>query len=348
MKTSFLIILIVLSISCYAECTLDMEAITAKQQKCGDECFKINDLIERSNCVNDCNGEWMRAQDEYYACRKLEEESKYTDAPEKKVKSHQGLVEFIRNGKTSTVTSNLEISAGDIIKTGNDGIVMLESEYATVKLFENTEAGFIKLDFNVPKITFPEEVPWDLDPNYQNERDDIGFWKKLFEDIVDFNLQNPPKYLVSCATGNYQKCPTGIITYITSGAMWFNKKIQTDFPKSGMVMTPTAAINTVGTRFIVLVDPDGTTTVTNIEGTVLVTSIATRKSATLDVNHKITVTKTGLGEVKHMTEPTEQQTEQTTTTQKGLTQPQMIMIAISIFVVAIALGIAIQVKRKKH
>lgn len=324
-----LLILLILSITAYAECTLDMDAITAEQQRCGAECMKLNDLIKRSDCVNVCNGEWMRAQDEYYACRRLEEENKDVITTGRKASSIIGNVEL--NGEK--LTNNYQIKAGDRIKTGTDSTVILESDQDTVRIIGGTQIQFIGLQFSPPQIT--GEIPWDQDPNYKLETDDIGFWKQLFKDIADFNLQNPPKYLYSCATANYKDCPTGIIMYIIQGTVWFDKKIKEDYPT--IVMTPKAAINTYGTQYIVDVKDNGDTTVTTLQGKVLVTDLKTRQSQIGDLEHKITIPET----------VTETVIEQAEIKETGLTKAQTTMIAIAITALIIVLAIIIRVHRKR-
>jgi len=333
MKTNSLLlsatIFILFITSSYAECILDMDAITKEQQRCGGECMKIKDLIKMSNCVNECNGAWMRAQDEYYACRKLEQEQKEEDTQEEIVKDtwmkrivkpNLGPVDLIRDGLKTPFTKSLQLKAGDAIQTGPNGAVELDSEDATVLIGENTKIEVIGIQFQPPKIEAQDEIPWDQDPNYKTERDDWGFWKQLFKDIIDFNKENPPKYLKDCFQGNPYKCTQGIITYIQSGKAWFDKKIQTDYPKANMVMTPTAVINTYGTKFKVEVAQDGATTVTTTEGTVLVTDLMSRKSAIVEANHTITIPRTAAGlnseELKQKVTSTEtnaaEQTVQTT------------------------------------
>ncbi|MFH0797843.1 MAG: hypothetical protein V1906_00365, partial [Candidatus Woesearchaeota archaeon] len=62
-----------------------------------------------------------------------------------------------------------------------------------------------------------------------------------------------------------------------------------------MVMTPAVAVTTRGTQYSVAVANDGTTTVACLEGTVVVTDLASRESVILEANYTITVPKTETG-----------------------------------------------------
>jgi len=55
-------------------------------------------------------------------------------------------------------------------------------------------------------------------------------------------------------------------------------------------MTQSVLINHMATEFTVEVADDGTTTVTTLDGSVLVTDLASRKNVVVDVNERLTVT----------------------------------------------------------
>lgn len=335
MKITFLLILglfffIFINFS-FAACQLPD---ISEYNNCLAGCNGISDLIQKSNCGNTCIGNWSKGQEEYNKCladeleqakqKKLEEQKlleqqqaaekqkqreeqareQEQNAPSPEVNSTvtltRGQVEFWRDGKVSPITSGLEVSAGDVIRTGGDGTVELVSEDGTVQLGEDTVVGFIGLEFNPPSITYQPG----LDPstgldysNFRYEPDDMAFWMRTFADIVDFVHENPPEYLFSCAKGD-PSCGKDIVTFVYGGITWFDKKIKEDFPTAGMVVTPRAAITPNGTEFIVEVARDGATTVTTLDGSVIVTDLISRKSVLVNMNYRITVpnSSTGLGE----------------------------------------------------
>jgi hypothetical protein len=65
-----------------------------------------------------------------------------------------------------------------------------------------------------------------------------------------------------------------------------------------IVLTPRAAILPVGTQYMVQVAPDGATTVTTFNGTVIVMDLISREGVVVETNHKVTLpnSSTGLGE----------------------------------------------------
>lgn len=310
----------------------------AEYDNCLTGCNGISDLIQKANCGNTCIGNWSKSQSSYNTCladeqeqarqKKLEEQrfleqqqaaekqkqleeeiqakvqEQNTPSPEvsNTVTLTHGQVEFWRDGKVSPITSGFEINAGDTIQTGGDGTVELVSEDGTVQLFgKDTTVGFIGLEFEPPRVVYPDTPEGILDPNFKLEFDNMAFWKQLFEDLVEFHHDNPPKYLKTCVTAmsgvTAAQCLADTATYVYDGITWFDKKIKKDY-STGIVVTPTTAITTDGTEFIVEVADDGATTVTTLEGTVFVTDLISRKTVIVGLNHKLTVPKTttGLGE----------------------------------------------------
>lgn len=199
------------------------------------------------------------------------------------------------------LNSDFNVVHSDSVRIGEGGMVKLISDGGAIHFGEGTYATFFDPDDSTRTIS-PPEIPWDQDPNYKYSSSTEEYLETLLQDLVEFHEENRPDYLETCmtaATGlTAEQCLSDIIIYIYNGIMWFDKKIAADYHGSSMVLTPTAAITTDGTQFIVEVAPDGATTVTTLEGTVFVMDLASRKTVILGVNSKVTVPKTaaGLGE----------------------------------------------------
>lgn len=206
----------------------------------------------------------------------------------------RGTVDLIRNGVTFHVTPNFEaaVGGGDAVRIGEGGIVSIISTGNAVQFGEHTLAEFVGLEFNPPRIVGPDIPEGILDPSYKYKPDDWEFWTHLVEDIVDFNTQNPPKFLLSCLAAELdpKSCGENVATFLHGGVGWFLDKMKEDFPPR-IVITPRTAITTNGTEFIVEVAVDGATTVTTLDGSVVVTDLISRKSVEVGANYKITVPK---------------------------------------------------------
>ncbi len=320
----------------FAACqTLD--DIMAEYHNCLAGCDGISDSIQKYNCVNVCIGNWSKANDRYYKCladereqarqKKLEEQKllEQQQAAEKQkqqeeqareqeqnvlspevtyqtyhetgytINMHKGEVEITRNGVIFPINSDFKVFPGDAIRTGGDGMIELTSDDSTIKLGEDTLAKMLGIDpANSRVISSPA---WDEDPNYKREMDHWEFWENIFVDLADFINENRPDYLLDCADGDIKGCVWGTVKFIHDGVGWFNEKIDKDFKKR-MVVTPTAVITPDGTEFIVEVALDGATTVTTLNGTIIVMDLTSRKSVIVEVNQKLTIpnTSTGLGE----------------------------------------------------
>lgn len=341
---SVFLFIILMSVS-YAECRPDTAEITEEQQRCGAACESVSDLIKRSDCINDCNGEWMRAMDDYYACLEQEREQKLLEEEEAEqrrleeqrlleeqeaeqkrleeqeleeeqtatpdatfselswsINLNKGEVELTRSSVVFQLNSDFKVFPGDAVRTGENGVVELISEGSAIQFGESTYVGFIDTEYTPGNVISQPEIPWDQDPNYKYASDTKEYLETLLQDLVEFHEENRPDYLKTCMTAasgiTAAKCLAEVVVYVYEGITWFDKKIKKDYSGSSMVLTPTAAITTDGTQFIVEVAQDGATTVTTLEGTVFVTDLASRKTVIVEMNHKITVPKTsaGLGE----------------------------------------------------
>jgi len=206
--------------------------------------------------------------------------------------THYGTVQILREGKITPLDSYIKANAGDIIKTGNDGFIEYKLNDSTTKLGPDGLGVMLGLDHANKEVITP--LDWDKDPSYRPELDNWGFWKDTATDLIDFISKNRPDYLISCAEGNVYGCLEGTVEFIYRGVGWFNEKREKDFGKN-MVVTPTAALVPIGTEFSVAVDHDGATTVTTLNGEVVVMDITSRKSAIVGKYQTITIPKTNKG-----------------------------------------------------
>jgi hypothetical protein len=206
--------------------------------------------------------------------------------------THYGTVQILRDGKITSLDSYIKANAGDIIKTGPDGFIEYGLNNTKTKLGPDTLGVVLGLDKSDKKVTTP--LDWDKDPNYRPELDHWEFWKNTAMDLADFIGKNRPDYLKSCAVGNIYECSWGTAQFIYGGVGWFNEKIETDF-KRNMVVTPAVAMVPVGTEFSVAVDQDGATTVTTLDGEVVVMDLASRKCAIVGAYQSITIPKSTNG-----------------------------------------------------
>ncbi len=208
--------------------------------------------------------------------------------------THYGTVQILRDGEITSLDSYIKANAGDIIKTGNDGFIEYSLNNSKTKLGPDTLGVVLGLDNSDKKVITP--LDWDKDPSYQPELNHWEFWTHLVEDIVDFNVQNPPKFLYSClkATANPKSCGQDFATFLKDGVGWFQDKMEEDFPPK-LVITPTVAMVPIGTEFSVAVAQDGATTVTTLDGEVIVMDLTSRKSVIVGAYQTITISKTNEG-----------------------------------------------------
>jgi|GEM_PF-3462026 len=206
--------------------------------------------------------------------------------------THYGTVQILREGKITSLDSYIKANAGDIIKTGNDGSIEYGLNDSRTKLGPDTLGVVLGLNNSDKKVITP--LDWDKDPSYRPELDHWEFWKNTAVDLIDFINQNRPDYLESCAVGNVYGCSWGTVEFIHGGVGWFNEKIKQDFKKN-MVVTPAVAMVPVGTEFSVAVDQDGATTVTTLDGEVVVMDLASRKCAIVGAYQAITIPKSTNG-----------------------------------------------------
>jgi len=206
--------------------------------------------------------------------------------------THYGTVQILRDGKITSLDSYIKANAGDIIKTGNDGFIEYSLNNSKTILGPDTLGVTLGLNNSDKKVITP--LDWDKDPSYQPELNHWEFWKNTAVDLVDFIDKNRPNYLKSCAVSDVYGCSWGTAEFIYGGVGWFNDKIEKDFKKN-MVVTPTVAMIPVGTEFSVAVAQDGVTTVTTLDGEVVVMDLTSRKSVIVGAYQTITISKTNKG-----------------------------------------------------
>ena len=220
-----------------------------------------------------------------------------------KIKVSAGTVKILRDGRITPIGNGYEVRAGDAIKTDKDEIIGIVSKDGLVQLSGDTRVGFIGLEFdpiaNRNVISPPPDAPWAADPSsFKLEVDNDAFWQALYQDLVDFHIENPPAHFKSCAKvffgdpTSLTSCGVDTAAFVYGGVAWFEKKIDEDFPP-GIVLTPTAAITTTGTEFTVEVAEDGTTTVTTLQGNVIVTDLTSRNSVFVNTDEQFIVSNLG-------------------------------------------------------
>ncbi len=206
--------------------------------------------------------------------------------------THYGTVQILRDGEITSLDSYIKANAGDIIKTGNDGFIEYSLNNSKTKLGPDTLGVVLGLDNSDKKVITP--LDWDKDPSYQPELNHWEFWKNTAVDLIDFIDKNRPNYLKSCAVGNVYGCSWGTVEFLHGGEGSFDEKIEKDLKKN-MIVTPTVAMVPVGTEFSVAVDQDGATTVTTLDGEVVVMDLTSRECAIVGAYQTITISKTNKG-----------------------------------------------------
>lgn len=206
--------------------------------------------------------------------------------------THYGTVQILRDGKITSLDSYIKANAGDIIKTGNDGFMEYSLNNSKTKLGPDTLGVILGLDNSNKKVITP--LDWDKDPSYHPELNHWEFWENTAVDLLDFIDKNRPNYLKSCAVGDVYGCSWGTVEFIHGGVGWFNDKIEKDF-KRNMVVTPTVAMVPVGTEYSVAIGQDGATTVTTLDGEVVVMDLTSRKCVIVGAYQTITIPKTNKG-----------------------------------------------------
>jgi len=228
-----------------------------------------------------------------------------------KLKLSRGQMEMLRDGKVSPVTTDLELSAGDVIRTGDDSSAEIVSGDSTIKLGEDTTLEFVGLPFDpVPdrRIVPPEKAPWALDRS-KHEIDDPAFWWGFWNGLKE----HVPKLLFDCMLtygGLFDPlhpdiplpplagCARQHMVFLFDGTLWSESKPQ---PKESpnvtieLMMTRHYSFLHMATEFSVEV-ADEKTTLTVIDGSVLMTDLTSMNSVIVGANEQLTVTSDGLGE----------------------------------------------------
>jgi hypothetical protein len=219
------------------------------------------------------------------------------------IKVNKGVVRILRDGLITQETDGYEVRAGDTIKTDKEGIIGVVSKDGLVQLHGDTVVGFIGLEFDPVAerrvIRSPIDAPWVADPSSFKypEVDDMAFWNALYDDLADFHTENRPSFIVSCGKAligdalALASCGMDSAAFVYGGTAWFQKKIEKD-KAAGIVITPTVAITSTGTEFTVEVADDGSTTVTTLEGNVIVTDLTSRKSVEVSTDEQFIVPNT--------------------------------------------------------
>ncbi len=229
----------------------------------------------------------------------------------KKVNSVRGQVEIFRNGKVSPVRLDSEVGPGDIVRTGEDGIIGIVSKDGTTYLFGDTVVEFVGIQYDESRVNEsrviqppkPSSWPPEFDPAAfelqlsELEREwtrlnNWEFWKGVSKDLVEFqfNIGNP---LLACfgalATKNValmRLCGTLTTKFVAKGL------VMEEMRKPSLLVTDTSAILSVATEFTVNVAKDGATTVTVLNGSVTVMDLTSRNGVLLGANKQLTIPKT--------------------------------------------------------
>ncbi|MFH1588963.1 MAG: hypothetical protein ABIB43_00145 [archaeon] len=297
--------------SAYAVCEESLIAYHSCLDACPDP---IKDTFGAAECGNVCIASWQKDTDAYYKCQeqeRLEEENRAKEQntlPEKvtyptyqeisyDINSYKGEVELTRSHIVFPVNFDFRVFPGDSIRTGKDGFIEMASDDSTSRYGPDTLGKMLGLDPANSRVVPSHFIDWDKDPNYKHKLDNWEFWSNTLIDLADFINKNRPDFLESCFGEDIYGCTKGIVEFIDGGVGWFNDKMDQDFKKR-MVVTPTAAIFPMDTEFIVEVTSDGTTTVTTLNGTVIVIDLTSRNGIIVESNNQVTIpnTETGLGE----------------------------------------------------
>jgi len=230
-----------------------------------------------------------------------------------KLEIYSGTVKILRNGIVTDLKTGQEIQTGDTIKA--DGIVGFISKDGTIQLNKDTVVRYVGLTFDpVPDRRFKPipEAPWAPDPgSFKYEIDNKVFWEDLAKDMK----KHVPKLLSLCLqslAGAPNPLDPGVplppavgcaqqhIVFLLDGSLWTKsnkpKKDTKNFDRE-WIFTKTILINHMTTEFTVEVN-DESTTVTTIEGSVLVTDLESHESVVVNENEQIKVPaiSTGLKE----------------------------------------------------
>lgn len=200
-----------------------------------------------------------------------------------KVDYIEGTVKMVRNGGTSIVTSDLQMEPGDVILTGKTGFVEIISSGSSTWLSGDSTLGYAEIGpTEKPRVIAPDEP---LDPqNFQLE--ELSWWQKV--GLYFAGTYNPDVYKTAEMYGPKKA------RIVYRGAAYFDEKTDGSV-QPPMVVTPTAAIVPNGTAFLVEVEKDGATTVTTLDGKVLVADLISGKVVSVAENQAVTVPKTVKG-----------------------------------------------------
>ncbi len=220
----------------------------------------------------------------------------------KKLKLSRGQAKMLRGKEVLEIDTTLdELIDGDVIHTEEQ--LEIATGESVVRLGKNTTVEFVGLPFDpVPdrRIVPPKEAPWA--PDQSSFRHEVvgekEFWRAVYDDakehgkavlsscIADLaGVPNPLDPSVPVPIKGYE-CFKSPIVYLADGSLWSKKKterLETSKPTYEWVMTKDLLITHMSTEFAVEVI-DGSTTLTVLEGSVLVIDLETGESEVITEN----------------------------------------------------------------
>jgi hypothetical protein len=188
---------------------------------------------------------------------------------------------ILRNGKVVPFSPGFNINPGDVVETG-DGI--------TAELISAGGAIYIRKGGTTVQFL-----------GFGDNKVESQQWPTL-EDVKS-ELKSVAK---NCSSRDYSACKDYTATIVMKGDVFFSEKMRDTFPNgivssfnekypNGIVASVTAIMKEFGTEFLVTVAPDGATTVSTFEGSVLVMDIVSKQSALVEANQSITIPKSAKG-----------------------------------------------------
>ena len=186
-----------------------------------------------------------------------------------------------------------------MVVSTSPGPVPVGSQVENIVYSTGTVAQYIGIKANPPSIN-AQPGPWDFAKNLDiAESDEYPFLRNTLTNMMIVSAAFADAMAPCAIVGAglpviWAACTGTVVLFVSAGLLLYQHHVN-DYSGIGVILTPSAAITHGGTDFTVGVDANGTTTVTAINGSVIVMDIRSNNSVRLINDQSITVPKTAKG-----------------------------------------------------
>lgn len=210
-----------------------------------------------------------------------------------------GDVKLMRDGKVVPFQKGTKIGPADVLMTTGIGPVAVGSQVENIRYGKDTILQRIGFLYNPPRLLEQAGVADAKGLYGVEEEDEWSWWAKVGLDVGSIVTPDLAAMTPLCAkafaVGQPEIC-AGVLLgdILVRGGMWFYATTRSD-AGAQFVLTPSAFVMHRNTEFTINVAADNATTVTVLDGSVIVMDMASRKGIVLNESQAVAVPKTAAG-----------------------------------------------------